>query len=87
MALARTLLQPRALQLLSWGTLGIALFFVGATGLFVLDARQVGEGIPEMSRSAFQVGAVRAVVKLILVAGAMGWLGVAGLRSLRHPDR
>lgn len=85
-ALARTLLQPRALQLLSWGALGIAVILAGATALFILDALQVGAGIPDMSRSAFEVGAIRAGVKLALVSVGLGWLGVAGLRSLRRPD-
>ena len=86
LALARTLLQPRALLLFSWGSVGVAILLGGATAVFILDALQVGEGVPDMGRSTFQIGAVRAAVKLALVGGALGWLGLAGLHSLRPRD-
>lgn len=83
LALARSLLQRRMLLFVSWAAGITALLLVGAAMLFALDALQVAEQIPEQGWSAFQVGAVRAVVKLILVAGALGWLSVAGLRGGR----
>ena len=79
--LARLLDQSAVLRALA-AVVGLtALALAGATGMFVLDALEVSGQIPADGREAFQIGAVRAVLKNALVAGVLGWMALATLRA------
>jgi hypothetical protein len=74
----------RALTVLGITSVVVAVLFVLLTGLFVLDGLQVRASVPPQSKVRFELGIWRAVVKYLVVAGALTWLGVAARRAGRH---
>jgi hypothetical protein len=52
--------------------------------LFALDWLQMRPSIEPDPRRSMDVGAVKALAKHALVAVALGWLGIAGLRATRR---
>lgn len=47
---------------------------------YALDVVQLRGSVPEEAHTTFDIGAAKAALKLLLVAGSMAWLGLAGLR-------
>jgi purine-cytosine permease-like protein len=51
--------------------------------LFALDWLQLRASVEPDPQHAMDIGALKALVKHLLVAIALGWLGIAGLRATR----
>ena len=52
-------------------------------GFFALDVLQVRANVVAEARGMFQVGAAKAAVKHMTMAGALIWLGVVGIQASR----
>ena len=74
----------RTLRVLAWSSMLIAVAFVILTGLFALDAFEVRANVPPSGKSRFDVGIWRGVLKYLVVAVALAWLGMAARRAGRH---
>ena len=84
LAVAAACEHGRALSVLGIVSVVVAVLFVLLTGLFVLDGLQVRASVPPQRQTQFDVGIWRAVVKYLVVSGALVWLGVAARRAGRH---
>ena len=51
--------------------------------VFALDMLQVRVAVPEEARSVYDTGAAKAAIKYMLMALALAWLGIAGIRATR----
>jgi len=51
--------------------------------LFALDWLQLRASVEPDPRRGMDIGAVKALAKHLLVAAALGWLGIAGVRATR----
>lgn len=77
----------RALRVMGWLSVAVAVLFLLASGSFVLDALQVRADVPPEGRTQFETGIWRAVVKYLVVAVALAWLGIAARRAGRYTRR
>jgi hypothetical protein len=79
-AAAAVLGHRRTLAAFFWLSLVTAAVLIAGTILFVLDVVQLRVAVPSGEQPRFDTGAWKAVVKHVLVAAAMLWLG-RGSRS------
>lgn len=82
---ATSALMPSALARRTIAVLNLAgaALLVAATVLFLLDLLQLRPALRPDAVASFDVANVRTVIKLLLGATALAWLGVAGLRQSR----
>ena len=71
------------LRVVSYLNLVSAVLILVLVGLFALDVLEVRATVPEEARAMFRTGAAKAAVKYVTMAGALGWLGIAGVRATR----
>ena len=71
----------RVLKALWWVNLALALVLVAGCVMFALDVLQLRGAVPPEAKLRFDVGAVKAVVKHLLVAVGLFWLGWACRRG------
>jgi hypothetical protein len=73
----------RVVRVLSFINVFIALLILILIVFFVLDVVQVRTTVPEEGRSVFDTGAATSMVKYVMMAVALAWLGIAGIRTNR----
>ncbi|HEU4630218.1 MAG TPA: hypothetical protein VFS08_10780 [Gemmatimonadaceae bacterium] len=72
-----------ARRVVAWVNLAGAALLVAATALFCLDLLQLRPALRPEAVASFDVANARAMLKLLLGAVALAWLGIAGLRASR----
>ena len=68
------------------GMLG-AVLLIGFTVIFAFDWLQYRAAAPQEAKSPMDTGSIKAIIKHLLVAGTLIWLGIAGWRAGRPPHR
>lgn len=75
--------QRRLLRVLGWvGWIG-GLVLLAAIALFSLDVLQLRSAVPPAAKGVFAIGAVKAAVKLVIMAGWLVLFGRGALRAAR----
>jgi hypothetical protein len=64
-----------------------AVLLIGLTVIFAFDWLQYRAAAPEEAKSPMDTGSIKAIVKHVLVAGCLIWLGIAGWRAGRSHHR
>lgn len=82
---ATSVLLPSTLARRTVATIHLvgAALLVAATALFGLDLLQLRPALSPEAVTSFDVANVRAILKLLLGAVALAWMGIAGLRPSR----
>lgn len=72
--------RAKVLASLAWV---VGLVFFAATVMYALDALQVRSTVPDQARTQFSIGTIKAVVKNVISAFVLLWIGWVGFRGAK----